>query len=86
MPSSNEQSKTSLNGLASLFPKNRFFVEPAHLTAFESDALTAFDGGGVSRMRIGRRFAAARSQNQCRGDCKHQLHSRRSSFCWCVDS
>ena len=44
MPNSNDHSKTSptLNGLASLFPATRFFAEPAHLAAFESDALTAF--------------------------------------------
>ena len=42
MPNSNDKQISSLDGLASIFPAERFFVEPAHLTAFESDGLTAF--------------------------------------------
>ncbi len=44
MPTSNDRSKPSsaLDELESLFPAKQFFCEPAHLAAFESDALTAF--------------------------------------------
>ena len=42
MPDSSDNSIASLDGLASIFPAERLFVDSAHLAAFESDGLTSF--------------------------------------------